>query len=139
QELADDLRRYLSDRPILARRPSLWERLQKWARRHRTLVFASIVLLFMAAVASGVVAFVKWREQAQTELARADEARQRAKAEANFELARRAVDDMYTQVAERWLAHMPGLTRVQMEFLQKARQFYEEFSREDSDDPKMMA
>src|SRR5262249_4027539 len=31
-ELAEDLRRYLADRPILARRPSLLDRAGKWAR-----------------------------------------------------------------------------------------------------------
>src|SRR5213079_3448616 len=35
QELADDLRRWLSDQPIQARRPSLVQRARKWARRHR--------------------------------------------------------------------------------------------------------
>jgi hypothetical protein len=38
QELADDLRRFLDGRPVLARRPALWERAGKWARRHRPLV-----------------------------------------------------------------------------------------------------
>src|SRR5262249_20722288 len=32
-DLAADLRRFLEDRPILARRPSLWEQTRKWARR----------------------------------------------------------------------------------------------------------
>src|SRR5207244_10713899 len=35
QELADDLRRYLEDRPIKARRPTLRQRVRKWARRHQ--------------------------------------------------------------------------------------------------------
>ena len=30
QELADDLRRFLEDRPIRARRPTLAQRMQKW-------------------------------------------------------------------------------------------------------------
>jgi hypothetical protein len=34
QELADDLRRYLEDKPIRARRPTLRQRARKWARRH---------------------------------------------------------------------------------------------------------
>jgi serine/threonine protein kinase/WD40 repeat protein len=38
QELADDLHRFLEDRPILARRPSLTQRGRRWARRHRPLV-----------------------------------------------------------------------------------------------------
>jgi tetratricopeptide (TPR) repeat protein/tRNA A-37 threonylcarbamoyl transferase component Bud32 len=35
-ELADDLRRYLADLPIRARRTPLWERGAKWARRYPT-------------------------------------------------------------------------------------------------------
>src|SRR5262249_14020463 len=38
QELADDLRRFLEDKPILARRPSLAEKFRKWARRHKGLM-----------------------------------------------------------------------------------------------------
>ena len=40
QELADDLRRFLEDKPIKARRPTLAQRARKWARRHRPLVWA---------------------------------------------------------------------------------------------------
>ena len=55
--------------------------------------------------------------------------RQKARAEANFRLARAAVDDMYTQVAERWLAQEPQMEPLQREFLLKALQFYQRFSR----------
>jgi serine/threonine protein kinase len=48
QDLADDLRRFLDDKPVLARRPTVGQRLRRWARRHRPAVWA--------AVAAGVVA-----------------------------------------------------------------------------------
>src|SRR5262249_40132273 len=35
QELADDLERFLEDRPIRARQPTPWQRTRKWARRHQ--------------------------------------------------------------------------------------------------------
>ena len=41
QEMADDLRRFLEDRPILARRPTLAQRVAKWARRHQRMVAAA--------------------------------------------------------------------------------------------------
>jgi serine/threonine protein kinase/Flp pilus assembly protein TadD len=50
QELADDLRRFLEDRPILARRPSLLLRARKMARRNRALVGAVVVVLLALAV-----------------------------------------------------------------------------------------
>ena len=53
------------------------------------------------------------------------------------EQARRAVDDMYTQVATRWLAEQGSLTAVQQEFLEKALAFYEEFAAADGSDPQV--
>ena len=43
QELADDLERFLKDEPIRAKRPSVVQRLRKWARRHRPVVASTIV------------------------------------------------------------------------------------------------
>src|SRR5262249_57017677 len=48
QELADDLRRWLDDRPILARPPGLFQRLRKWSHRHRPLVVGLGILLILA-------------------------------------------------------------------------------------------
>jgi serine/threonine protein kinase/tetratricopeptide (TPR) repeat protein len=53
QELADDLRNWLEDRPIQARRPGVGVRLAKWARRHRPLVAATVLCLVMALAAVG--------------------------------------------------------------------------------------
>jgi tetratricopeptide (TPR) repeat protein len=50
QELAEDLRHFLEDKPIRARRPGLVKRLRKWCRRHRALVGAAAALLVVAAV-----------------------------------------------------------------------------------------
>jgi tetratricopeptide (TPR) repeat protein len=55
QELADDLRRWLNDRPIQARRPAMVQRLRKWGRRHRAWVAAGAVVFVLATVlCSGV-------------------------------------------------------------------------------------
>src|SRR5262249_2839442 len=43
KELADDLERYLKDEPIRAKRPSPWQRVRKWARRHRPVVTSAVV------------------------------------------------------------------------------------------------
>jgi serine/threonine protein kinase len=47
RELADDLKRYLDDQPIQAKRPSLVDRAVKWSRRHRTAVVASLLALLI--------------------------------------------------------------------------------------------
>jgi tetratricopeptide (TPR) repeat protein len=59
QELADDLRRYVEDKPIQAKRPSPVQRSRRWARRHRAVVGAAAVsLLLTAAVLAGSVGWV---------------------------------------------------------------------------------
>jgi serine/threonine protein kinase len=48
QEMADDLRRYMEDRPIRSRQPNLLQRLQSWGRRHKPLVRSAVVVLLLA-------------------------------------------------------------------------------------------
>jgi eukaryotic-like serine/threonine-protein kinase len=50
QDLADDLRNYLEDRPLQARRPSLRQRVQKWLRRHSAVVRSAFLLVLLAAI-----------------------------------------------------------------------------------------
>lgn len=60
QELADDLRRFLEDKPILARRPTLVQRTAKWTRRHSafatTAAIAVLLLLIVVAVGGALMA-----------------------------------------------------------------------------------
>src|SRR5262249_37245211 len=55
EEMAEDLRRFLADEPIKARRTSRLERLRLWTRRHPPL--AALLLLVLTAVASTGAAF----------------------------------------------------------------------------------
>jgi tetratricopeptide (TPR) repeat protein len=68
-ELADDLRHWLEDRPIHARRPSLRQAAAKWARRHRSAVWAAAVVLLVVAVLAGGngVWWLQKRAQAEAE------------------------------------------------------------------------
>jgi tetratricopeptide (TPR) repeat protein/tRNA A-37 threonylcarbamoyl transferase component Bud32 len=50
QELADDLRRFLEDRPIRARRPTLRQRARKWMHRHPGIVTTAVTALAVAVV-----------------------------------------------------------------------------------------
>src|SRR5262249_18081471 len=61
QELADDLRRFLEDKPIKAKRPSLRLRAVKWGRRHKSVVRAALVVLVLAMIALAVSTIVIWR------------------------------------------------------------------------------
>jgi WD40 repeat protein/serine/threonine protein kinase len=69
QELADDLKRFLEDKPIKAKRPSLRQRTVKWARRHKTVVRSAVVVLVLAVAALAVSTVLIWqknRELSQT-------------------------------------------------------------------------
>ncbi|MGZ3387509.1 MAG: serine/threonine protein kinase, partial [Isosphaeraceae bacterium] len=46
--LAGDIQRYLNDEPIEARPPTPADRTARWARRHRTLVWAMVATLVTA-------------------------------------------------------------------------------------------
>jgi serine/threonine protein kinase/Flp pilus assembly protein TadD len=56
QEVADDLQRFLESKPIAARPPSLCERGIKWARRHRTIVFAAAIVFVSFSVTGPLLA-----------------------------------------------------------------------------------
>jgi serine/threonine-protein kinase len=51
--LADDLARFLEDKPILARRPGFRQVAARWARRHKAVVWAAAVVLLVVAVVGG--------------------------------------------------------------------------------------
>ncbi|MFI5461679.1 MAG: tetratricopeptide repeat protein, partial [Isosphaerales bacterium] len=121
QDLADDLRRFLDDKPIRAKRPSLAERAAKWVRRHTQVVASVVLMLTLAVVGLALGAALLARKQA-------DVVRQRDR-------ARKAVDEMYTEVAQKWLSQQPQLEPLQREFLLKALAFYQEFARERGTDP----
>jgi serine/threonine protein kinase len=147
QELADDLRRFLEDRPIRARRPTLVQRLRSWGRRHRPVVWsvavsgAVLVLLAFAALAVSYayVAAEKNEKEHALEQARASAAaaeQQRQLAEANLDLARRAVDEIYAQWANE-AAFVPEMEPERRKVVQKAVVFYQEFARQRGSDPRI--
>src|SRR5262249_61941743 len=70
-EVAEDLRRFLTDRPVKARRTSLSERAWRWCRRNPAKAVAGSLavgaMMAVVALAVGSVFFVRLRpEQAQT-------------------------------------------------------------------------
>ncbi|WP_020467382.1 serine/threonine-protein kinase, partial [Singulisphaera acidiphila] len=76
EALADDLDRYLANRPIRARRTPLWERGLKWARRRPTTSSLMAVALLIGSILSGVglrshaVAQLRQRERAERNASR---------------------------------------------------------------------
>src|SRR5262249_27360983 len=81
-ELADDLRRFLADVPIRARRPSLAEHGRKWLRRHPSFVGAAVLLLAFSTAVLGVAVALVSREQGRTKRALDAENRLKQQAQA---------------------------------------------------------
>ena len=106
QEFADDLRRYLEDKPILAKRPSLLERVRKWSRRHPEWVAAGVFLLLLSVAGLLISNRMIAAEKARTAKALKNEQRRAAEAEKLFQQARQAVD-VLVQVCEEELANVP--------------------------------
>jgi serine/threonine protein kinase len=84
QEMADDLQRFLDGQPILARRPSLRERVARWSRRHRAALGATLTVLLLGFVGSLVWLGILWNEQARTKVALVSKEQERQRAEENF-------------------------------------------------------
>ena len=68
QEMADDLKRFLSDEPIHARRPSLAERAAKWMRRHRAAVWSMATVAAIVALVCAVLVWNGYRQAVQLEI-----------------------------------------------------------------------
>ncbi|MDB5351815.1 MAG: prkC 6 [Planctomycetota bacterium] len=63
QELADDLNRFLEDKPILACWPTFSEQASKWVRRHRALVATAASVVVVSTI---VASILLWQEQRRT-------------------------------------------------------------------------
>ncbi len=144
QEMADDLRRYLSDQPIRARREPLLERVTLWARRHRTGVAGATCVLLVAVVALAFdsvrgAAARRWIEGAfERERRSAAQARAEAeRADASLEKARAAVDRMLTQLGAEHLAGIPGLESVRRKVLEEALTLCDDLLALGGDDPRV--
>jgi len=132
-DLAEDLRLFLGGEPILARPIGVGERTAKWVRRRP--VVAALLATVVLVSASGVAGVVwQWR---LAELRRQDAVTALEREESQRQRARRAVDKMFTQVAEKWLAQQPRLEPLQKQFLEEALRFYQEFAQERSTDPEL--
>ncbi len=150
QELADDLRRFLDRQPIMARRPALWERAAKCARRHTALVACAAAILALCFVGLTVGAVLIGREQAKTQAAfkaayeqealarkneedaRAKEAELRAQAEDNFRKARRLVDYI-AEIAATDMAADADSHNVRRKLLEAALSYYSDFIKQHND------
>ena len=142
--LARDVARYLAGDVVDAGPPSGWYRLRKFARRNRVVLTTTVIVALALIVGTTVSiwqAIVARRARADATLQRdrartaeADAIVQRDEARSQRQHARQAVDQMYTEVAKKWLSQQPRLEPLQRDFLLKALAFYQEFARESGND-----
>jgi serine/threonine protein kinase len=130
KDLAEDLRRFLEEKPIRARRPTLVQRAVKWSRRHRSVVWAAALLtvITMIALAVSTVLIAKERAAAQANYLRAQR---------NLETAYAVLDEIYLDVAERRLARERHLTSKDRQMLERALAFYEQFASQNNPEPQV--
>jgi serine/threonine protein kinase len=123
-ELRDDLQRFLNGRPVEARPIGTIQTAVYWVKRRP--VLASTAIAISTCIAAATIAIhAMYLEERQL----------RTEAETRRGEARRAVDEMYTQVAEKLLAGDGSLDGLQEEFLLKALAHYQRWAEEDQDDP----
>lgn len=142
QELADDLWRFLEDKPIHARKPTLRRRAVKWARRHQRLLRALVAFLLLTVTGLAVSVLLIWRQMEKTGKALA-EARanyaaaeaQGQRAEANFREAFWLVEDLLMPFdTERNLRPL-SVAELREWQTERALQFFAAFSGDQSDEP----
>jgi serine/threonine protein kinase len=143
QELADDLRRYLEDKPIRARRPTVFQRLKKWLRRHQGVAAMAVIgLVVVLVVAVALLAFNNVqidKERKETDTQRAAAVENLLQAKQNLLKAHQAVNDYFTSVSDSPELDQPGLQILRKKLLEAALQHYEDFLKQQSDDPGLQA
>jgi serine/threonine-protein kinase len=137
--LVEDVERWLAGEPVSADRERLVERAARWARRHRTAVSVGVSLLAAAVVGLTAGLWAVGREQRQTKWERDRAQENLERAEANLELARKAVDECFLIAQESPLLQQPNLAPVKRLLLEKALPFYERFRLQRANDPGLLA
>jgi serine/threonine-protein kinase len=136
--LAEDVQRWLADEPLGVFRDPWIVRLGRWTRRRRTLVTGVAAALVVAMVslvaATALLTAANRREREARNLAQERE----NDANANFQMARQAIDDYSIKVSEDKRLQ-ENFRPLRKELLQTAVPFYERFVAQRADDPELQA
>jgi serine/threonine protein kinase len=139
QELADDLRRFLEDRPVLAKPPTALDRAAKFARRHRAAVAAALIATLVGLAATAAVFWFQRREtEAALGKARAQETearRQGQRAERNSERALSGMMRVLLRLEDKRYDDVPRIGELREDLVGRGLEFWREFIHEDDPDP----
>jgi serine/threonine protein kinase len=103
EALAADLRRYLDEIPILAKRPTMIDKVRKWMRRHPSAVASIFFTLAICVIALGVTAAAIAHQKSLVDQSFKNERERAVQAERRLELAQRAAGEMITLAADQSL------------------------------------
>jgi hypothetical protein len=124
--LAADLRAWRQGDPIVARRPTRWQRLRRFVRREPWQAAALGTAITAAAVV--VVLYVGFTSRVIAE---------RETAHQNLDQAMAAVDEFLSKVGRQDFEHIPQMSGIRRDLLQRAAQFYEGFLAQRAHDARM--
>jgi tetratricopeptide (TPR) repeat protein len=135
QELADDLRRFLEDKPIRARRPTLRRLVRQWARRHRGVVVTAAVAagLLLLSLAAALIYNYRTLTEAQSQITQAYKQEREHKQRAQYvvDLANQTFDTLYQVNMQ---TQLPREQADRLRWAQLVR-FYREVTRTETNDP----
>lgn len=156
---AEDLGNLLALRPIQAQPPSALVIARRWAQRHPALAIASVASVLLFLVAPTVFLLQQQSANREIQLAldeardqkhAAEQARDTAKAQEKLasergelvkkqrDLAIQVVRDLLARVADEELLAGPKLGQFRRELLDKARDYFERFLANETDDPDLL-
>lgn len=134
-DLAADIERAQRHEPVSASPPSTAYQLRKFLRRHRVPIATAAVVAAALVAGAGVSLW----QAVQATKAREAETAARKQAEENLRQARAAVDRYFTVVSETDLLDVPGVQPLRRKLLTAARDYYQQFLTQRSDDPELQA
>ncbi len=139
RELATEIEAWMADEPVRAWREPFRLRAARWVRRHRAAVVgaaaALVVTIISLSVGMVMLAAVNEQVRRSESIARARE----EDARWNFQLARSAVDRYLTQISQDERLKQQDLEPLRRDLLQIASGFYEQFTRQQPEDPDLLA
>lgn len=127
RELIEDIQRYKSHEPLIARRGSFSYRTTRWLRRNWLAVGAAAALVLT--LAGGLLSTI-WQ-------ARVAE-KQRVLAQKRFDLSRALVKDVLFDFQDR-LASVPGTIEARRQLVARTKKYLQELGADAQDDPDLLA
>jgi len=125
EQFAEDIDHFLQVRPVQAHRDNWLYRAGKFIRRHP--VAAALGLILSTALTAGLIGSASGLCRAR---------RERDRAETSFQIARSAVDDLFTRIHEQHQFDAHGLQPVRATLLENLLSYYENFLDHRGNDPE---